>query len=47
MRMPDKNSPNVTDPLAQLNQAQRAAATFGIDGTQQQPAATATTRPCW
>jgi DNA helicase-2/ATP-dependent DNA helicase PcrA len=29
--MPDKNSQNVTDPLAQLNQAQRAAVTFGID----------------
>jgi hypothetical protein len=42
MRMPDKNSRNVTDPLAQLNQAQRAAVTFGIDQHQQQR-----TLPCW
>lgn len=40
--MPDKNSRNVTDPLAQLNQAQRAAATFGID---QHPAAAGSDHP--
>ncbi len=39
--MPDKNSRSVTDPLAQLNEAQRAAATFGID---QQPAAAGSKR---
>ena len=42
MRMPDKNSRNVTDPLAQLNQAQRAAVTFGID---QHPAAAGSDHP--
>jgi DNA helicase-2/ATP-dependent DNA helicase PcrA len=40
--MPDKNSRNVTDPLAQLNQAQRAAVTFGID---QHPAAAGSDHP--